>query len=483
MCSIHHTMISSQKSSWKSYSQQRRRFYEARSSSSSSRTILFLFAATVLAVSFVAAASASSNNTCENYTTTAASNVSSSSALSDAKDFQRRISNALNPHDGVSLTPEGRSLRAIVDNVLSEEECSFLVSNLPPSAFTDAGGYESTSNKYNAPRKGYSGVGLAELAALFPSQSDYDKFLEFREKIRAQTEAALSLLPGTLNIDYTHISQKTQGGTHRPHADNCFHYYKETTGSSAGVIATRDLTKPHPYSNRVAASILYLNDKGYEGGEFYWASRSCEQGTPETVVAPKQGRMTVFTSIIENLHGALPVKVSSSSDNVSRRLALAMWYVLADNAPGEPIPEYGASKDDVTEEEADPNRTLLFAIPVESIEIDKLCQRLGIFLLKKQDTPSRNSWRVQQNNNNSLYMIFRDHTAMISITLKPQTILVSRHTDGVQRPSLMYQLQESVLLHSILTEIEQLASEPTADGLVALEKGSITKARDTLPTR
>ena len=40
----------------------------------------------------------------------------------------------------------------------------------------------------------------------------------------------------------------------------------------------------------------YGDDSGFEGGEFYWASRSSKEGTPETIVPPEEGRMTVFTS-------------------------------------------------------------------------------------------------------------------------------------------------------------------------------------------
>ncbi len=419
----------------------------------------------------------SASNTCDS-----SSPNKSCAACSDAKDLQRRVALALDQSDGVSLTDEGRSLRATVEDVLSKDECQFLVDKLPLWVFKDAGGYESTSNKYNANRKGYSGIGLTELSKgdhpILPTKKDYETFLEFRERVRAKTEESLNLCPGTLKIDYTHISQKTAGGAHRPHADNCFHYFRDT---KSGIAATFDETKKHPYSNRVAASILYLNDDGFDGGEFYWASRSSEEGTPETTVPPRGGRMTVFTSGVENLHGALPVRDTGDA-SPSRRLALAMWYV-ASGDPEEKVPEYGHS--DETEEEADPNRILLFEIPVESIKIGSLRLALGLFLVGKQNTPSPNSWRANQANESTLHMIFRDQSAMISITLKPSAIIVNRHTDGIRSPSLVYQLQESVLLHGVLTEIETLAfGEDGAESrLIELDRAAIEKARSTLPTR
>jgi len=448
------------------------------------RLVLVATSAIVLALLVVAATASS---TCDS----SSASFSSSNALSDANDLEKRVANALDKHDGVSLTDEGRSLRATVDGVLSEEECRFLVEQLPPTAFVDAGGYESTSNKYNAPRDGYSGIGLNELAKgdtpVLRSRGDYERFLQFRERVRANTERALNLVPGTLKIDFTHVSQKTKGGTHRPHADNCFHYYHGAIDESAtksSVVAALDPTKKHPYSNRVAASIIYLNDRGYEGGEFYWASRSSEEGTPETIVSPREGRMTVFTSGIENLHGALPVREGGGESNqLSRRLALAMWYVTSDD-PGEVVPEHGQITEGQTKEEVDPYRTPLFEIPVDSIKIGSLRNALGLFLVRRQSTPSRNSWRANQDNKNTLYMIFGDQTAMLSIVLKPSAIVVSRHTDGINRPSLMYQLQESVLLHGILTDLETLAfGKEAGNEFVKLEKSDVDKARSTLPTR
>lgn len=457
------------------------------------RRFVFLIA---IAALFVAAfvPTTSAKNACDS----AVPPSSARASLSDAKDLARRVALALDEADGVSLTEEGRSLRATVEGVLSEEECRFLVDRLPPSAFVDAGGYESASNAYNAPREGYSGLGLEELAGggdrpILPSEDDYGRFLEFRERVRARTEEALRLRPGSLRIDYTHVSQKTEGGTHRPHADNCFHYLRDVGGGGGGgtpsLAATPDPTREHPYANRVAASILYLNDEGFEGGEFYWASRSSAGGTPETIVPPREGRMAVFTSGVEGLHGALPVRerrTAAGTGVPSRRLVLAMWYVTSDD-PGEAVPAYGRSGDEgETAEEADPNRALLFEVPVASIEIGSLRRALGSFLVGRRDVPSRNSWRANQSGENALHVIFQDQTAMISIVLKPRAIVVSRHTDGTRAPSLMYQLQESVLLHAVLTELETIAFGEEGDDdirLVKFDKPAIDKARSTLPTR
>jgi hypothetical protein len=71
-----------------------------------------------------------------------------------------------------------------------------------------------------------------EDSPILPSKADYERFLKFRERIRAKTEQALNLRPGTLRMDYTHVSQKTEGVTHWPFTDNFFHYYRDTRGKS-----------------------------------------------------------------------------------------------------------------------------------------------------------------------------------------------------------------------------------------------------------
>ena len=90
--------------------------------------------------------------------------------------------------------------------------------------------YDANNNRdgraYNSPIS-YAGIGLQELKT---SQEDrYNKLLEIREKVRLATEKALGICPGVLLIDFTTISQKTEGGAHRAHADNCLHYFDEKT--------------------------------------------------------------------------------------------------------------------------------------------------------------------------------------------------------------------------------------------------------------
>jgi len=81
-------------------------------------------------------------------------------------------------------------------------------------------------------------------------------------------------------------------------------------------------------------------------------------------------------------------------------------------------------------------------------------------------------------------MVFRDNSAMFSITLGDEGISVDRYGT----PSLPYLLQESVILHSVLDEINSLANEgdiEVQNRLLQLEESgdAIKEARSTLPAR
>uniref|UniRef100_A0A7S1YAX2 Fe2OG dioxygenase domain-containing protein n=1 Tax=Grammatophora oceanica TaxID=210454 RepID=A0A7S1YAX2_9STRA len=144
--------------------------------------------------------------------------------------------------------------------------------------------------------------------------------MAIRKRAHSAAEEAMGLCPGTLKIDYTHFTQKRAGGTHDTHSDNCFALYASEDRPVPGCDESRH--HAYPFTNRVVSSILYLNED-FEGGEFYWADQ--RTGEPKTVVRPKPGRMMVFSSGAESLHGALPV-TDRKEEEPSRRLALAMWF-------------------------------------------------------------------------------------------------------------------------------------------------------------
>lgn len=420
-------------------------------------------------------------------------------------------------------------LRGTIDNLFTQEDIDTLVKFLPPSEFVEASGYDIDNNRdgraYNSP-VAYSGIGLQELST--SNESRYSTLLQIREKVRLSTEQSLGLCQNTLMVDFTTISQKTVGSAHKPHADNCLHYYTDR--------ATCDTTRDHPYPNRVAASILYLNnpssDSGnFSDGDFYFANQS--NGEVNTTIPVKAGKMIYFTSGVENLHGALPValpvaqgvtkdKADTCNNTPPRRLALAMWYVT-DKELEEYVPPFQQSYEEkpISSTQTtfkprkvyDPNDPTapkeLFTIPIpNSMDITSLFQSVGTHLTSSKN--NNGSWKINMYGEDTLHVLFtKDHSAMFSIDFgvafiendndSPSTtaaggghaqssIVVERHTDGRKPASLQYMLQESVMLHVVLDVFSTLIVEKLNENIVNEEQQQffyvhVDKARDTLPAR
>ncbi len=135
-------------------------------------------------------------------------------------------------------------------------------------------------------------------------------------------------------------------------------------------------------------------------------------------------------------------------------------------------------------QDAAPAPTRLFNIPAQSIKPGGLRVVLGFHLIGLQNTPDQGSWKANQSSDTALDMVFRDNSAMFSITLGEEGISVDRYGT----PSLPYLLQESVILHSVLDEISSIANEgdiEAKDRLLQLDGSgdAIEEARSTLPAR
>eukprot|EP00956_Cyclotella_meneghiniana_P013714 scaffold19997_cov84-Cyclotella_meneghiniana.AAC.8 len=393
--------------------------------------------------------------------------ASSSDACMNQSEFQKLVSS----YSSGSNSLLSSSLRGTVDGIISQTDASSFIKSLPD--FIEASGYEQNSNgrAYAAPL-GYSALGLKELKS---SPEAYNTLLRIRERVRSTTEKALNLCPGSLYIDFTTISQKVEGGAHTAHADNCIHYFREDG------VAICDTTRVHPYPNRVAASILYLNDPisgDFQGGQFYFAN-STNHGEVEDggIVDVSAGKMMYFTSGVENLHGALPVlkRMQDEKKNVTpKRVVMALWYVFDKNLM-ESIEDIHAP-------------TEIFAIRLpDTVDKDALLQSLGAYLVAQQNKPITGSWSVNKYGQSALHVLFKDHSAMFSIDFvleDTSRIVVERHTDVNVRASLQYMLQESVMLHGVLDELLRLLSEGVADNqrLNNFDK-DVSSAREKLPAR
>lgn len=108
------------------------------------------------------------------------------------------------------------------------------------------------------------------------------------------------------------------------------------------------------------------------------------------------------------------------------------------------------------EEEYDPSvPTRVIDIKCDSIKIGGLRMTLGLFLIGQQGTPVKGSWKINPASDGVLDMYYVDKTSMFSLHLTDELIFVDRYG----RPSLQYQLQESLILHRFLDELNTLAFE------------------------
>ena len=139
------------------------------------------------------------------------------------------------------------------------------------------------------------------------------------------------------------------------------------------------------------------------------------------------------------------------------------------------------------QENQDPSiPTRVFEIPCSNVKLGGCRFALGLFLIGQQGTPTKGTWMANQANDGVLDMFHTDNTAMFSVVMTEKSIAVDRY--GLQA-SLQYQLHESLVLHSLLDEIQTLALEgeevEDENRLIVFvdPETAIDEARTKLPVR
>ena len=115
---------------------------------------------------------------------------------------------------------------------------------------------------------------------------------------------------------------------------------------------------------------------------------------------------------------------------------------------------FGNKKEEENTDPSIPKR--VFEIPCTQIKLGGLRFCLGLYLIGQQGTPVKGSWKANQASEGVLDMYYMDNTAMFSVVLTENSVSIDRY--GLT-PSIQYQLQESLLLHTLLDEIQALALE------------------------
>ncbi|KAM4628667.1 prolyl 3-hydroxylase 2 [Polymixia lowei] len=225
-------------------------------------------------------------------------------------------------YDSVQLVQNSAALngtqRVLLDDVISEEECSEL-KHLAHSVTMAGDGYRGKMTPHT-PNERFEGA-----TVLKTLQYGYEGrvplrsarlFYEVSERARHIIESYF-LLNSTLHFSYTHLVCRTaikgqqdhrNDLSHPIHADNCL----------LDPEANECWKEPPAYTYRDYSALLYLNGD-FDGGEFIFTEMDAKTVTAS--VKPRCGRMVGFSSGGENPHG---VKAVTSG----QRCAVALWFTL-----------------------------------------------------------------------------------------------------------------------------------------------------------
>jgi hypothetical protein len=125
-------------------------------------------------------------------------------------------------------------------------------------------------------------------------------------------------------------------------------------------------------------------------------------------------------------------------------------------------------------------------LPANIVKTGPLKFFLQIYLVGQQNNPVKGAWVLNNNEETgSLNMYYKDGSGMFSLDLNEKNIQVQRFGE---RASLEYVLQESVMLHGVLDELNQIAFEvddiEESKRLLQFDStDAISKARENLPAR
>ena len=138
------------------------------------------------------------------------------------------------------------------------------------------------------------------------------------------------------------------------------------------------------------------------------------------------------------------------------------------------------------QEEAQSGPKSVIDLSANTVKVGPLKFFLQIYLVGEQNKPVQGAWVLNNNDENgSLDMYYKDGTGMFSVGLNENSIKVQRYGE---KPSLEYVLQESVMVHGILDELNQIAFEvddieEEKRLLQFANSDAIENARESLPAR
>jgi hypothetical protein len=135
---------------------------------------------------------------------------------------------------------------------------------------------------------------------------------------------------------------------------------------------------------------------------------------------------------------------------------------------------------------ADGTTSVIVNLKANEVKVGALRFLLQIYLVGEQNNPVPKSWLIKGGNDSGeLLVYYGDGTGMVKIQLHESGIQFQRVGE---KPSLQYVLQESVLLHGILDELENVAFgvediDESKRLLRLADSGAIAAERTRLPAR
>jgi hypothetical protein len=188
-------------------------------------------------------------------------------------------------------------------------------------------------------------------------------------------------------------------------------------------------------------------------------------------------------------HGTALQSSSSSSDNNDNSNAATDLGSFFNNM-------FGAK-----EPEQPPGPKVMVDLDFTQMKLGGLRFTLALHMMGLQNTPTKGSWKANQASDGTLDLFFQKDVD--SSTGGSNSLAINFDDDsrvGVQRlwierwgssqPSLQYVLQESLILHNLLDELEALATgnpEEVTDAasrlIILKDADAIEQARATLPAR
>lgn len=137
-------------------------------------------------------------------------------------------------------------------------------------------------------------------------------------------------------------------------------------------------------------------------------------------------------------------------------------------------------------QESSSEGTTVLDVKAKAIKVGGLRFFLNIYLVGQCNTPEQGTWLVRQDDDGNLDLYFKDGTGMLSLVFSEVEIKANRYG---QKPSLQYMLNESIMLHGLLDELNTLAFEvkdiEEEKRLIRLDNpgDAIEIAREKLPAK